>query len=53
LSFFPGNFHFLQFRGQKRFREKFGTKNLRWRVVAIDEKGNVLSKTDTELIRIR
>ncbi len=39
------------YRAPSWFRDKFGMRNLGWRVAAIDEKGNVLNKTRTVPLR--
>ena len=41
------------YRAPSWFGEKFGTKNLRWRVTALDENGKVLSQTNAKAIRFR
>jgi len=39
------------YRAPSWFFEKFGGKNLRWRVVALDEQGNITNQTITKSIK--
>lgn len=43
----------VSYRAPSWFREKFGTKNLKWRVIALGQNGKALSQTNAKRIRFR